>query len=591
MSRKQQIVSTGAGLQYGSHDMSFCHLTSFDFGRIQPLCIQECVPNDQIKLNLAECNITTAPNPAPLQNNCSMRLAAFYVPNRVIWQGFNEYITGISDLTIPYFNPDEVRSNIPVFNHQKADYFAFHGSMGIDPNQSYQRKDGSSMVSLKASLLPYRAYNRIWWDYFRNSNVIPDSLESSYIVKNNSRESFATYYKNPKYACWQKDFLTNNLSSPSYDNNTSSPQPTFPYQGAIISNSDQGISPVDIYNNSGEPIFTNNVNNALGAASSFSDGNGTVNSLRTAISLQKIIEKWNTIGGRLKDRLRLGFGSSVQSESLQMSEYLGQSQFDINFETQASSLASNEPTISASTNPFGSNDILSSIPGQRSGVSTMTKNGLSNINYHCKEHGFFIIVGWILPNVLVSQGISPMWFRGVEGPAPSRFDFLTPEFVNNGFEPLYMHEVTLPYAGLTDFGTFDPFNALGYRGKYESYKYNRDVVSGCFIDPRTRVSMYNWWMPRDLRREAGCTDGDGSWITGKTGTDLQNGVTHNTISYITSSTRQAYDDKFTVTSNGLDHFICQCKVNLEMVRPLPSVALPKIETLPAAPHEIGGTRL
>ena len=43
--------------------------------------------------------------------------------------------------------------------------------------------------------------------------------------------------------------------------------------------------------------------------------------------------------------------------------------------------------------------------GQLSGKSTSTENGLSNINYHVKEHGYFVVVaGVVLAGIIMGCG-------------------------------------------------------------------------------------------------------------------------------------------------------------------------------------------
>lgn len=598
MSRKNNSAATGSALQFGLHNMGFKHLTTLDFGRIQPVIFQSCVPNDEINLNFAEAVVTTAPNSAPIQGKIKMNMAAFYVPERVVWPNANQYHTGMINVTRPSFALETLRSiatDTSLTDAQKTDRLAFYSSFGIDPAQRYWHYDSeNNATSLKANICKFRAYNRVWWDWFRDANVIPDTQIDSYIYSGNDSEQFATYYSEPKYACWEKDFLTNNLRTPNGDSrntaNTNSSVVDATGATAVPISSSSGNARAQVLS---DELFGTDLSGSLKASSMTSGNNSTINSIRVANAIQNWLEKANTLGGRVRDRLRGMFGSSVQPETLQMSEFLRRVTFDINFETSAAGVTSGD-TTQFDMDGFGNIDVTQgTVKGQLSGQSTMTKNGIGDIKYHVKEHGYFVVVAWVMPDAMVYQGLNPDWLAGVDGLNYSRWDFPTPEMMNTGFEPMYLYEASLPTNTSVSFnrGTYNPFIAIGYRGRYSSWTYNRDILSGAFIDPRFKTSMRNWALVRDLRREAGVTDADDKWIDSKTGTDFVNGITHDTLSSMTRTTKQAYDDKFIVSNSSVDHFVCQFNIDMQMTRPIPAVTVPRIETVTASPSEFGGTRL
>ena len=56
-------------------------------------------------------------------------------------------------------------------------------SMGLPPffvNTSYAPNSGNE--DPRISLLPFRAYNQIWWDFYRDPEVLQDFNKASYIT-------------------------------------------------------------------------------------------------------------------------------------------------------------------------------------------------------------------------------------------------------------------------------------------------------------------------------------------------------------------------------------------------------------------------
>lgn len=604
MSRRSNYIALGASSSYGQHDMGFRHLTSLGLGRLQPVVVQECVPNDQIKCDI-EAVVTNAPFASAMQSKTNMYMAAFFVRNRVIWENWNAYITGIANYSIPSFDMKELNTFGGVEDSEKASMYAFHSAMGLPVGDTnfqvpFSGQTSETIRSLRASILPYRAVRRIWWDFFRDSDVIPDSQESSYNYRGNSGDNVTSTYRYPQFCAWAKDWMTNNLRTPNGDSRTT----------AGVSN---GLSaPITPRNSPAESSSVNRssaLQGVLDLNATCSDVNSNnsyssdvapnIQSLRDSSAIQKWLEKCNALGGRMRDRLLGMFGSSVAWESLNMAEYLGSNMFTISGETTQ---ANNTSYTSEMNNPFGATD-GNNIKGQLSTGSKMQLgDGLKNINFHVQEHGYFIVLAWVMPDVFESEGLPAHWLRGVDGITKSRFDFLTPEMVGTGFEPLRYIDVMHLKSSATDPNFviqysstgWNPFAALGYRGRYESYKYNTDIISGCFADPRYKASMSNMYYSRDLLAEANIDPKTTVLANG-----IPNAINHDTLSRVTFSSLKPYYDKFmynylrneSSSDTSCDYFICNFKIGLNMVRPISGVSMPVIETASSAPINIGGTRL
>lgn len=615
MSRRSNVIAVGASPTFGQHDMGFRHLTSLGYGRLQPVVVQECVPNDQIKCDI-EAVVTNAPFASCLQSKILMNCAAFFVRNRVIWENWDDYITGVANYSIPSFPANILNSFGSLPNDDKAMLYGFHSAMGLpvgDTNWQvpFSGQSASTSRYVNFSLLPYRAYKRVWWDFFRDSNVIPDSQESSYIFRGNGGDVFNEQYRFPHFCCWAKDWMTNNLRTPNGDSKTTAgvvSGSTAEAMGARIA-SVAGATQA----NSASPFNASTATSAVidlnTYANDASSNNGivgtastSIQSLRDASAIQKWLEKCNALGGRMRDRLLGMFGSSVAWQNLNMSEYLGSNQFIITGETTQAT-QSNASTEDGMDNPFTSyKPNHQMVKGQLSTGSKMqTGDGLHNINYHVQEHGYFIVLAWIMPDVFESDGIPAHWLRGVDGITKSRFDFLTPEMVGTGFEPLryidFMHLECDPNVSPgfnIDYSSsgWNPFKAVGYRGRYESYKYNQDIISGCFADPRYKNTMKNMYFKRDLLAENDIN------VTGaSSANEIPSLINYDTLSEVSVDKLYPYNDKFMYNYNNgdddhsCDYFICNFKVGLSMVRPISGISMPTIEVVSSAPINIGGTRL
>lgn len=79
-------------------NMSHYNSMSADYGRLYPFLFIDCVPNDTFKLG-ADVLINTAPMiTAPYTQN-DVRLDYFFVPYRLLWNDWKDFITGGEDGT------------------------------------------------------------------------------------------------------------------------------------------------------------------------------------------------------------------------------------------------------------------------------------------------------------------------------------------------------------------------------------------------------------------------------------------------------------------------------------------------------------
>lgn len=126
-------------------------VVGFDFGQLIPLGFHEVLPGDVFN-HKATSFIRIEPMYLPVMHPTHVDIRTFFVPLRLIWSGFEDFITGNSDVEWPHKVFTRVESG------DLADYLGMPGGVYTDEN-------------IKASMLPFRAYNLIYNEWFRDEKL------------------------------------------------------------------------------------------------------------------------------------------------------------------------------------------------------------------------------------------------------------------------------------------------------------------------------------------------------------------------------------------------------------------------------------
>lgn len=134
--------------------------TTFDAGQLIPIFVDEVLPGDTFNLNMTGFGRLATPL-HPVMDNMYLETFFFFVPNRLVWDNWEKFNGAqdnpgdSTDFLVPGFS---AVSGIP--EGSMADYF------GIPPGLSWSSVDNA---------LPFRSYNLIYNEWFRDQNLI-DSL-------------------------------------------------------------------------------------------------------------------------------------------------------------------------------------------------------------------------------------------------------------------------------------------------------------------------------------------------------------------------------------------------------------------------------
>ena len=140
------------------------HKTTFDAGYLIPVYLDEVLPGDTFNLNMTAFARLSTPL-FPIMDNLRMDSFFFFVPNRLVWDNWAKFMGEIDD---PLSTQVSQPLTIPFIQSPKGGYAAgtIFDFMGL-PTVGQVEKNST----VKHSLLPLRAYNLVYNQWFRDENL------------------------------------------------------------------------------------------------------------------------------------------------------------------------------------------------------------------------------------------------------------------------------------------------------------------------------------------------------------------------------------------------------------------------------------
>ncbi len=164
--------------------------TTFDAGKLVPIYIDEVIPGDTVKLNMnAFARLSTPIH--PVMDNMRLETFFFFVPNRLLWDNWQKFCgeqvnpADSTDFTIPII--DDINNSA---NETLEDYFGLPTKVA---------------AAYDVNALPFRAYNLIWNEWFRDQNL----FNSMVVPTGNGPDAIATFYIRSR--CKRHDYFTSCL--------------------------------------------------------------------------------------------------------------------------------------------------------------------------------------------------------------------------------------------------------------------------------------------------------------------------------------------------------------------------------------------
>lgn len=489
---------------------------SAEMGYLVPVLCQDVIPNDRFALSAAAL-VRFAPLVAPMMAECDVYFHAYYVPDRIIWPGFETFITGskngkkVPEEEIPV--PPVIRINdsvtandmltsgssfdndglLPLANRSLIDYLGF---------QTW--KVGTSFDTSKGfrydiDLLPLRAYYKIWSDYYRDENlvddVLPDYVDDSgpfVLTRDQNTYDYVKNFMSLRRRCWKKDYFTSALpwaqkgddvlipgsgGSSSFSRVGNIDQDFSRPGGAVTGNVQVGHSVSynddslflngSLGSSSDRGVFGLNLDNFSIEGGTASEG--TIRELRRAFAAQRFLERRAIGGTRYSEMIPAFFGIKTSDARLQRAEWLGGYKQSV---VVSQVLQTSESTDSS---PLG-----------QPGGNAVSAGAKFIFDKTFEEYGWIMVIMSVMPKADYVQGIPKKFLRR------DVYDYYWPQFAHIGEQPIQNQELYFnPSGSVSDREKNEA--TFGYTPRYAEYRFNNNRICGDFKD-----SLLFWHLGRDF---------------------------------------------------------------------------------------------
>lgn len=419
----------------------------------------ETLPGDNFKINV-ETMTRMAPMITPVMHNIKIDTHFFFVPNRLLWPEWEDWITGNTAVAPP--------TSTFIGTIEDTDLGNYLG---------YRTND-----NLQQSVLPIAAYCLIYDEFYRAEHIqTSEKFIECVAGTGNATYNSSSYARGGLFhRAWAHDRYTGCLPSPQVGNAVD--LPLLSQDDALVTLSGTDAAGIFLKSSDGTGADTAEdvTKDSLGRATSATDGTlyydpqGTlevniagdvtdINTLREAFALQRWLEKEMRAGTRYIEWTLAMFGQKSSDTRYHRPTYIGGA-------SQNMVISEVLTTANSTGNPVGNM--------QGHGISA----GAGKVfNFHAEEHGFIIGITSALPETGYYQGVDKMFTR------EDRYDYGNPMFAMLGEQPIYQKELYIETADTSS--TYDTI--FGYLPVFAHYKSQPNKVSGEFTS-----SLEYWHMDR-----------------------------------------------------------------------------------------------
>lgn len=423
-------------------DLSFINSLTGKVGTLVPCLCRKVVPGD-ILSDSVNFKVELPPLAASFRGKIDFRMEAFYVPNRLLYGGWQDYMMfngGLADQYRPegvdkcYLPKLRLRAGALAFaNGSLADYLGIPSFKGNE---------------LFISALPFLAYHKIYDDWYRD----PAIQKPVFRPKASNDTSFHCY--DLPYTRLMQDTALNS--------DDEHPNTTF-FDGSDLSDLRQ--------RNYGKDYFTSAYTTINGGSSPVSvvvsqggagvDTTFTISQFRAANALQRFAERNQLARGDYKKSIFVNYGVTPADSICNRSIYLGSLKSPIvNNSVYAQSASTND-----SQNPF-----TEQVAGRASNAYASADGTLFK-NFKVTEHGYIMVLCSLVPQAAYGNGLN----RELLELGKFSDAFVVPSFAQVGNQDIKTIEASAD-------ATVTSSLIFGYTERYANYKTSQNEVHGKLRD-------------------------------------------------------------------------------------------------------------
>ena len=406
--------------------------------------------------------------------------------------------------------------------------------------------------SIRVNTLPFRAYNMIWNEWFRDQN-----LDAPITVSTGDGPDGVVYI--PNRVRKRHDYFTSALPWPEKPINTAQTGtldsggtyntyngPYFAAFGGVSGRVGAPVSGLGVAAGASGAGAHAGVKQTGRSSMAWADGHFTtastpflmetdlfnnpqvrvlIRDLQMAEAINQLMQRNARGGSRYGEIVRAHFGVISPDQRLQRPEYLGGGR---------SWITVNPVAQTAPTGIAGTTTVLGELAGVGSGMAQ--DHGFSS---SFVEHGYILGLVCVRANQTYQQGVERMWFR------KTTFDFYWPSLAHLGEQAILSREI---YAD----GSAGDLNVFGYQERWAEYKYRASRTSGFFRS--TNPTPLDMW---HLGQEFGSRP-----------------VLNSTFLEEVPPMSRVLQ----VSTNRGEEFLCDAMFDVRMVRPMPMYSIPGVGT-------------